>query len=113
MARELLDKYLDDSVTGSGQDVWSAPDIPADEPWHLTKFGGTAGAAAVIGLQLRTGTSPDVWTMIRAGIGPGQFEFDVDRDYVGDGTKKFRVVRQEKSGSAQQIIAWLEGYKVT
>ena len=111
MARTLLDKYLDDSVAANSTDIWAAPDIPTDEVWHFTKFGGSALEKAVIALQIRTATGPDVWTTLRAVIGPGQFEFSINRDYVGDGVVKFRIVRQEKSGSAQGIIAWAEGYK--
>ena len=111
MGRVLLDKYEDGSVSASGTDVWSSPDVPDGQTWHVSKFGGCAVGAALIALQVRRSTGPDVWQTIRAVAAPS--EFDVNRDFVGDGIIKFRVVRQEKSGEAQPIVFWLEGYKVT
>lgn len=111
MARELIDKYLDDSVVGDGQDVWTQPDIPSGGTWHLTRFGAMALNAAVIALQKRTSVGPDVWETIRAVAGPGHGEYLVDQDLLGP-DDKIRIVRQEKSGSAQQIVAWVEGYKM-
>jgi hypothetical protein len=113
MPRALLDKYLEDEVTGT--DLWLSPVVPDGQTWHVGKFGGGAVAAALVALQVRTATGPDVWQTIRAVFGPGHGELDVNRDYVGDagGVLRFRVVRQEKSGTPQPIVCWLEGYKVT
>lgn len=113
MGRELLDKYEDAEVSANGTEVWISPVVPDGQTWHVTRFGGAAIDLALIALQVRTETSPDVWTTLRAVMPRGQGEFEVNRDYVGDGTVRFRVVRQEKSGQAQAVIFWLEGYRVT
>lgn len=112
MARQLIEKHIDSSVAGGGQDVWLAPDIPSGETWHVVVFGACAHLSAFVALQVRTAVGPDVWKTIRAVSGPGQHEYAVDKDFVGDGITRLRVVRQEKSGTAQPIAAWLEGYKM-
>lgn len=113
MARQLLDKYEDGTVSAGGTEVWTGPVIPTGERWHLAKFGGAAVDSALIALQERISTGPDVWRTLRAVMPRGQGEFNVNRDYIGDGVARLRVVRQEKSGTAQAIVFWLEGYRVT
>jgi hypothetical protein len=116
MARVNINKYLDDEVTASTTDVTTWDDIPNGETWHLDRFGACAGGDALVALQKRTATGPAVWKTVRmfaCGAPGGHGEFVVDQDFVGDGTLKLRIVRQEKSGSNQEIICWAEGYKVT
>jgi hypothetical protein len=112
MARQLLDKYEDSTVAANATEVWMAPGIPEGLRFHITRFGGAAMNSALIALQKRTSTDPDEWVTIRAVVPRGQAEFHMEREYVGYGTLALRVVRQEKSGSAQPIVFWLEGYKV-
>jgi hypothetical protein len=113
MARQLLDHYEDSIVTANGVEIWASPEIPTGQTWHLIRFGGAAIDSALIALQIRTGTNPDTWQTLRAVMPRGQGEFTVNRQYVGDGVAKFRIVRQEKSGNAQAIVAWIEGYRLT
>ena len=113
MGRVLLDKYEDGTVGAGATDLWTSPDVPDGQIWHVSKFGGGAIRAALVALQVRTGVSPDVWKTIRAVAAPGSNEYEVNRDFVGDDVIKFRVVRRERSGEDQPIIFWLEGYKVT
>lgn len=113
MARQLLDKYEDSDVAANGTEVWNAPDVPSGVKFHITRFGGAAVENALIALQKRVSTGPDVWKTIRAVMARGQGDFEMAREYEGDGTLAFRVVRQEKSGNAQPIVFWLEGYRVT
>ena len=62
-------------------------------------------------LQRRTSIDPDDWETMRLVAAPGSGEYLVDRDLVGP-VARLRVVRQERSGSAQSIVAWVEGYKM-
>lgn len=112
MARALIDKYLDDSVPASTQDIWSSVVVPTGEVWHVSRFGGAATGKALIGLQRRIATGPAVWESLRAVAAPGHFEFDINREFTGDGTLRFRILRDEQSASAQLLFAWLEGWKV-
>ena len=112
MTRVVLDDYRDDTVAGDDSDITLYPEIPAGETWVLRRFGGALRGRGVVALQLRTAVGPpDTWVTLRAVIGPGHAEFEIDRGYAGDGVNRFRVVRLEESGSAQDIISWIEGFK--
>lgn len=114
--RQRVDKVFDGSVAASSQDVQELPIIPNGQVWRVTRFGGSEvgagdGKASVVGLQVFDGTA---WQTIRGfGIVSTGVEVELARDIRGDGTKKLRVVRQNKSAAAKQIIAWVEGFKVT
>ncbi len=113
--RQKVDRVFDGAVAASGQDLQELPVIPIGEVWRITRFGGSEvgtgdGKASVIALQLWDGT---VWQTVRGfGVASAVAEVELARDVLGDGTRKLRVVRQNKSAAAKQIIAWLEGFKV-
>ncbi len=114
--RQKVDRVFDGAVAASGQDAQELPVIPDGEVWRVTRFGGSEvgtgdGKASVIALQLWDGSA---WQTIRGfGVVSGVAEVELARDVRGDGTRKLRIVRQNKSAAAKQIIAWLEGFKVT
>ncbi len=114
--RQKVDRVFDGAVVASGQDVLELPVIPNGEVWRVTRFGGSEvgtgdGKASVIALQLWDGTA---WQTVRGfGVASGVADVELARDIRGDGTRKLRVVRQNKSTAAKQIIAWLEGFKVS
>src|SRR5512138_3776110 len=113
--RQKVDRVFDGAVAASGQDAFELPVIPNGEVWRITRFGGSEvgtgdGKASVIALQLWDGS---VWQTIRGfGVVSTVAEVDLSRDVRGDGTRKLRVLRQNKSAAAKQVIAWLEGFKV-
>ena len=113
--RQRVDRVVDGLVAASGQDIQELPVIPNGEVWRVTRFGGSEvgtgdGKASVVGLQLFDGSA---WQTIRGfGIVSTGVEVELARDVRGDGTKRLRVVRQNKSAAAKQIIAWVEGFKV-
>jgi len=114
--RQRVDKVVDGQVAANGQDLQELAVIPNGEVWRITRFGGSEvgtgdGKASVVALQLFDGTA---WQTIRGfGLVSTGVEVELARDVRGDGTKKLRVVRQNKSAAAKQIIAWVEGFKVT
>jgi len=113
--RQRVDRIVDGQVAANGQDVQELAVIPNGEVWRITRFGGSEvgtgdGKASVIVLQLFDGSA---WQTIRGfGVVSTAVEVDLARDVRGDGAKKLRVVRQNKSAAAKQIIAWVEGFKV-
>jgi len=112
---QKVDRVFDGSVAASSQDIQELPVIPNGEVWRVTRFGGSEvgtgdGKASVIALQIYDGTS---WQTIRGfGVVSTAVEVELARDVRGDGTRKLRIIRQNKSATAKQIIAWLEGYRV-
>jgi hypothetical protein len=113
--RTRVDRIVDGQVAANGQDVQELAVIPNGEVWRITRFGGSEvgtgdGKASAIALQLFDGSA---WQTIRGfGLVSTAVEVELARDIRGDGTKKLRVMRQNKSASAKQILAWLEGFKV-
>lgn len=113
--RQRVDRVVDGQVAANSQDLQELPTIPNGEAWCITRFGGSEvgsgdGKASVIVLQLFDGSS---WQTIRGfGLVSTAVEVALLRDVRGDGTKKLRVVRQNRSATAKQIIAWVEGFKV-
>lgn len=113
--RQRVDRVFDGQVAASSQDVQELPLIPNGEAWCITRFGGSEvgtgdGKASVVALQLFDGSG---WQTIRGfGVVSTAVELELARDVRGDGTKKLRVVRQNKSTTAKLIIAWVEGFKV-
>jgi len=113
--RQRVDRVFDGQVAANSQEVQELPVIPNGQCWCLTRFGGSEvgagdGKASVIGLQLFDGAT---WQTIRGfGVVSTGVEVELHRDIRGDGTKKLRVIRQNKSAAAKQIIAWLEGFRV-
>jgi len=114
--RQKVDRVFDGAVAPTSQDVQELPVVPNNEVWRITRFGGSEvgtgdGKASVIVLQLWDGSA---WQTIRGfGVVSTVAEVELSRDIRGDGTRKLRVVRQNKSAAAKQIIAWLEGFKVS
>lgn len=111
MATTMINKYLDDTVTANSQDVQSWGTIPSGETWHLDRFGACAGGAALVALQAKFSGGWKTIRMFACGAPGGHGEFEVNRDFVADGTMELRIIRKEVSGSDQQIVAWAEGYK--
>ena len=114
--RQKVDRVFDGAVAATSQDVQELPVVPNNEVWRVTRFGGSEvgtgdGKASVIVLQLWDGST---WQTIRGfGVVSTVAEVELSRDIRGDGTRKLRVVRQNRSAAAKQIIAWLEGFKVS
>ena len=114
--RQRVDKVFEGQVAANAQDIQELPVIPSGVCWCITRFGGSElgagdGKASLIGLQLFDGAG---WQTIRAfGVVSTAVEVQLSRDIRGDGTKKLRIVRQNKSAAAKQIIAWVEGFRGT
>jgi len=109
MARTRVDKYVAGNVASGATSVDTLAEIPSGQVWRLMHFGGAAPQPAIVGLQVNTGSG---WQTMRATAGTGQADdFLIDRDYTGDGTVRFRIVRQNLHSATQQIVAWLEAFK--
>lgn len=109
----LIEKILDNAIAAGATDVHLFEIIPDGTRVKVVKFGGyervTIVATGLIILQW--GSNAGGWETIRAGGGPSPFEFLVNREFVGNGVKRFRIVRQNKDllGS-KEMAAWAEVY---
>lgn len=110
-----LTKYgiiLDNSVGSTTTVTDLGPIIPNGKTVRLTSFGGydpvgSDGIGGIISLQWGSATN---WLTIRAG-GFGTFDFEWEKgiEFIGDGAKRFRIVRQNRSSVAKVMVAWLTG----
>jgi hypothetical protein len=99
---------FDDEVAASATDIQSSAVVPNGKTVRVNKFGGsdrpTDGVGSWIVLQWGSGST---WDTIRAGSW-GSFCFEVKRDFLGDGTKRLRLVRQNKSSTDKELFAFIE-----
>jgi len=109
VARERIDLYLDDTVAPGSPSVELLNVVPNGQVWRIMHFGGAAAYSGIIAFQVYAGTE---WKTVRATAGPGQGDdFLIDRDFTGNGTIRFRIVRQNLHTASQQMVAWLEAFK--
>ncbi len=107
-AKVKYDLYFDSSVGANDTDLQTSAIIPAGKTVRILNFGGFDpligdGRHAIIALQWGNGTG---WKTIRAG-GGGVFDFNLAKDFVGNGANRFRLARSNKSASAKVLLCWL------
>jgi len=97
-------------VIGSGDtDLKLSPIIPNGKRVTLKVFGGCTPQinnddTPIIVVQWGSGTT---WQSIRAGC--KMFNFELNRDFLGDGVKRFRLIRENGHVTGSNIIiAWLD-----
>ena len=98
----------DDAKLAPGTDVTQSPIIPNGKTVRLREFGGCApmigdGKDGFIGLQWGSGGT---WDSLA--VGCHEFQRKLNSDFVGDGSKRFRIVRINESASNRYIVAWLD-----
>jgi hypothetical protein len=105
-----INLYIDDSVAASSTVLLNSAVIPAGKSITIFRFGGCDPAIAdgidsIIALQWGSGGS---FETIRA-LSGCTYEFALNKTFVGDGSKLFRLVRINKSGTGKILAAWVEG----
>jgi hypothetical protein len=98
----------DDAKMAPGNDIVQSPIVPNGKNVRLREFGGCTpaigdGIDGFIGLQWGSSGS---WESIA--IGCHEFQRELKRDFLGDGTKRFRIVRMNESAVNRYIVAWLD-----
>lgn len=108
--KDYYDLIFDSSVNAGTNDIQQSGVIPAGKVVRLMNFGGfdpisSDGVSSILILQWGSGTT---WTTVRAG-GNGFFNIDwpKGKDFIGDGVKRFRLARQNKSSSNKSLVVWL------
>lgn len=108
MAKTKFDIVYDDSVPGGTTDIKMSAIIPSGRVIQLQSFGGCTpdigdGIDGQTALQWGSGTS---WQTIRAGTKSWDMLFK--KDFLGDGSKRFRLVRKNNSTTSRPMVVWLE-----
>lgn len=90
--------------------VDSSPVIPSGTTIRISKFGAGASASALVALQWGSGST---WETIRAyGLNGQSFGEAIDREFVGDGAKRLRVLRQNIWTGAAPVFVWVEAFQL-
>ena len=117
VARVRVDKVIEDNVAASSTaiDELGTP-IPDGETWRVLEFGGSemgAGDNVASSIALQVADDGTTWKTVRGfGVVSACCHNAIDRDFVGDGTRKLRVIRQNNTASAKKIVAWIIGVKI-
>jgi len=100
-----VDVIEDGSVAASSVVVKLSAIVPTGKRVLLQKFGGCSGATAGF-CAIQWGDAAGGWTTVRAIS--GTCEFIINREFIGDGVKRFRTVRQNDTTTAKYMAAWAE-----
>lgn len=103
----IIEDYIDDVVNANTTDLRLSPIVPNGQLVVVKRFGCAVRANpgdALVAIQWGSGGT---FTTIR-GL-TGVFELTINRAFTGDGVKRFRLVRINKTAlSAFEIAAWYD-----
>ena len=107
--KEIYDLVFDSSVNAGATDAQLSGIVPIGKTVRLLNFGGfdplsSDQVSSIISIQWGSAAG---WSTIRAG-GNGVFDivFDKGKDFTGDGVKRFRLIRQNKSSIGKVLVVW-------
>ena len=108
--------YLDWSTVNSGtQDIHNFPVLAVGARWVITKMGAcdirTTGENASSVYVLQWGETGDWETVRLISVSGATTEFEIGREFTGDGVKQFRLIRINKSASNdREMPVWIDAY---
>lgn len=99
---------IDSSVAQSSEDIFSLILVPSGAHVVLTEFGGCVPFikdGSYIAIQW--GKTGD-WKTIRAIAREGTYV--IKKEFIGDGTRTFRIIRKNTDTVARVMLVWITGY---
>jgi len=114
ISRDRVQVVYNNEVAPTSVVIETSPIIPAGQSWQISRviFGDRAiGDGMSGGFQVDWGNGGS-WEVIAAAWLTGNtMEFKVNRAFTGDGVKKFRYIRLNKSASSKEMFLMAEGFK--
>ena len=109
ISRERL-QFIEDSDVGVGADEKFTPIVPVGESWQITRitFGDMSKNDTKSG-SFKVEFGGDVLAI--AYVSGGTIVIDVNRVFVGDGVKRFSMIRESQSNPAKKMLIFMEGFK--
>jgi len=87
--------------------------IPGGKSWVLLKIGGTDGSKSSkpssFKLYFGSGSAFDLVRHIC--VTTGTIQIDVNKEYIGDGVKHFRLVRESMEAHLKEMPFWFDAYE--
>lgn len=112
MLKTKFDVVYDETIAANNTTITLSPIIPDGKTIRLTKFGGfdpigPDNTASIIALYWGNNTTG--WKLVRAGgMGIFDFQWNPGKDYQGNGSNRFRLIRQNRSPDNKPLAVWLE-----
>ena len=109
VSRERLQFVLDGDV-GVGVDEQFTPIVPDGESWQISRitFGDMSKNDSKSG-SFKVEFGDDVLAI--AYLSGGTIVIDINRVFIGNGVKRFRMVRESQSNPAKKMLIFMEGFK--
>ena len=116
MAKKIIiELSVDDEVPAGNTEVSThAGAVPSGKVARIKNFGGATpldsdGVESLTVLQWGSGGT---WKTVR-GFTRSTINMKLDLEFVGDGSKTFRLIRSNLSSTDKKMLAWLEGLIIT
>lgn len=109
ISRERL-QFIEDGPVGMGVDEQLTPAIPDGESWQIKRitFSDMSLNDAKSG-SFKVDYAGDVLAI--AYLSGGTIVIDIDRVFLGDGVKQFKLTRESQSNPAKNMLIFMEGFK--
>ncbi len=104
--KTTINQVEDNSVDAGANEIFTSGIIPTGKVIKLRKFGCAipeANNGSYVVVQWGNGSG---WQTVRACV--SQADFVLKKDFLGDGVKRFRIVRHNGHTSAQIMVYWIE-----
>lgn len=106
--KTIIDLKAENVISGGSSSESMSPPVPSGIRATLTEFGGAnIGSPEDAFFTLHWGHDSLSWELIRAGS--GTFSFTLNKTFIGDGLKRFRLRRINNGLTSRTMIAWMEG----
>jgi len=100
--KKIHDLVFDDSIP-TGLDTQLSPVIPNNKTARLCCFGWSCPLdGSTVAVQWGV---PGNWRTIRGGY--GNMNLNLEKEFNGNGTRRFRIVRRNAGSGTQVIMAWM------
>jgi hypothetical protein len=113
IARPRIQVVVDSEVP-FGQDITMLDPIPAGETWQIKRitFGDMSINDTKSGIfKVDYGVAGDRDILAIAYLTSNTIAIDINRMFLGDGSKQFRLIRESQSNPAKNMLAFIEGFK--
>jgi hypothetical protein len=111
---EPIDIWLDPTIPGGAPTLNLSAIVPAGETWRIQNLfcADVATGDGRSGIFILEWGSAGTWEMVQAvALTGGSYLAMIEKDFVGNGTKRFRFSRENTSMGVRRMYANLKGFK--
>lgn len=108
-----IDRQILTNLTAGSTDTNDSSPIPNGKIVMITAFGGAdinLGDSKSSAYLLQWGTVGAFTDIAAIAFTGGTFEYKMNASFLGDGSKFFRIMRQNNSASNKRCPVWVKGF---